>query len=1058
MEGLPGFHRPQFSEETAWVPGWLQQLHFDNRNEHIEVHTPNDWRFEGVAVSQQNFLSSNEGRYSCHLFLSGEDNSPLNFSASSGGVAQFHLQLSSVGKSQDMLSSFSEAFQAERDLNYECIMQKNDVSPEEEANEQFEVDQSACREKFPIMPRNEDTTQNDSLCDKKKDAKLEREEIIGDPNLLDIRDAVELSIAATEALSIHEILSSCSCVKGLSAEAVIEIALRVKQARLNCSENICDSLNKDDEEGDFLLDLDDSSMEGAFADVGICTGGSNDFYVSDSEASYVKDTPSFDKHHGDAYGSRNPSYQTADNELDFQVTKDIPNEFLHCENLIKAVENSVSVLKISNISCHNGIPLHSTLLPTSNGQFGSQEVNFASEDMSMKPRLKENLLTLGKDDEQATTGPERFQSRWLGGWTSQKEMAASRILRADNTNYVPRFLVRETSYLTESADIAPDESSVVRAHDKGLSMASQSSVQFARDRAENFAISPQDVMMCSSPSLVDPLCSIVPCSIPDNENDDIRCDSSTETKFHNIDLQALHLNVESGQHHNFIGSSSVDSDDSNTRIRRQWTSLKDYSMVLPHLDSLADKQSGSPLLSSEHTMAPTLVISVPKLNIFDRPEENHGATHVKQNPSIYPKSQREDCIDTERIGSDHLLSGKKRASSSFILNSEDRDMLQASKHAKRSSPQEVEAVNSEDHDMFQASKLANRSSHLEVEAVNSDARVQPDENLQKEQSGHEISPHAVLSTKKRVHFSESVIEMQKLEKHNEREVSRQYCSNKKDGLIVRNAKYNSMFRAKEDKRHRRRRGTKKDSQILNLQDLEFMLTGFTRRKEKELEDLIRKHGGIVLHDIPCPDHCRNRSVWLKKLHVLVILCPKKLETTKFLFGCAVDACILKANWLTDSIVAGSTLAPEKYFLLPNRAVKSCTRFRKEVCSHVYSYIFQNMGFMLHVKGKFCTKLAKIIKYGGGKVFKTLHWLAKYVASEKNSFGAIVAEDHNTVSRHLKQCASKSNISVLSVSCIINNLYSGPKFLPLGENNNHFTPPPLLKTWNAPVPMDVSQEI
>jgi hypothetical protein len=35
------------------------------------------------------------------------------------------------------------------------------------------------------------------------------------------------------------------------------------------------------------------------------------------------------------------------------------------------------------------------------------------------------------------------------------------------------------------------------------------------------------------------------------------------------------------------------------------------------------------------------------------------------------------------------------------------------------------------------------------------------------------------------------------------------------------------------------------------------------------------------------------------------------QLTKFLYGCAVNALILKVDWLTDSVAAGSIIPPEK---------------------------------------------------------------------------------------------------------------------------------------------------
>lgn len=37
----------------------------------------------------------------------------------------------------------------------------------------------------------------------------------------------------------------------------------------------------------------------------------------------------------------------------------------------------------------------------------------------------------------------------------------------------------------------------------------------------------------------------------------------------------------------------------------------------------------------------------------------------------------------------------------------------------------------------------------------------------------------------------------------------------------------------------------------------------------------------------------------------------QLQTTKFLYGCAVGASILKVDWLIDCVASGTILKPEK---------------------------------------------------------------------------------------------------------------------------------------------------
>ena len=61
-----------------------------------------------------------------------------------------------------------------------------------------------------------------------------------------------------------------------------------------------------------------------------------------------------------------------------------------------------------------------------------------------------------------------------------------------------------------------------------------------------------------------------------------------------------------------------------------------------------------------------------------------------------------------------------------------------------------------------------------------------------------------------------------------------------------------------------------------FQGLEFLITGFSKKKEKEIEALLRKHGGMVLSDIPSPPpRLRGRRSLKSDAQKLpVILCTK----------------------------------------------------------------------------------------------------------------------------------------------------------------------------------------
>jgi len=88
-------------------------------------------------------------------------------------------------------------------------------------------------------------------------------------------------------------------------------------------------------------------------------------------------------------------------------------------------------------------------------------------------------------------------------------------LNRKNAEGIPNLLVRETSFLTESVDIVPDENSRVLNHDPNCAIGSQLSVpsEGSHNKPNESILQSQDVIRCFSPSLTDPLCSFVPCSL-----------------------------------------------------------------------------------------------------------------------------------------------------------------------------------------------------------------------------------------------------------------------------------------------------------------------------------------------------------------------------------------------------------------------------------------------------------------------------------------------------------------------------------------------------------------
>lgn len=99
---------------------------------------------------------------------------------------------------------------------------------------------------------------------------------------VDISDAVELSIAASEALVIHDLVKMESVSERFRTEAVLEVALRVKQARLEGMEDGFHFSSEESDCSDSLSDLNDFLMEDAYEDIGLSIGASFDENICNS--------------------------------------------------------------------------------------------------------------------------------------------------------------------------------------------------------------------------------------------------------------------------------------------------------------------------------------------------------------------------------------------------------------------------------------------------------------------------------------------------------------------------------------------------------------------------------------------------------------------------------------------------------------------------------------------------------------------------------------------------------------------------------------------------------
>ncbi|XP_009370646.2 uncharacterized protein LOC103959984 isoform X2 [Pyrus x bretschneideri] len=538
-----GFRPPQFSEDLAWLPGWLQQHQKEQLDEctnepkgtNLELASKDLRIFQGNTSEGKdaNTFSHEEVAYkSCHLFLSGEDNSAVSFASSPGNVLHFHLHLSSNGYSQCSPLQPLDASQNHLESNTVLSVQLNNTSVGSELKSCSKIGINvgginSLPPKSIEKPR-EDTVppcpSNNKKSASHSDEKLDTRYL----KAADISDAVELSIAASEALVINEIMGSGLPSDVLPTAVVLEAALQVKKARLEWLDDSSDGPAEETENCDSLSDLDDFTMADVYKDVGLSQSIPSDECACDSAISQVKETPLSGILHECVNLSDSSEFRAQcvkfddilmQKELGQNLVMDLksrgnfPPESVNYER--KQFHDKL-VLG-SNISVARYDP---SALKNSDGFIMKQTVGAMVDVASFQPQNNVNFRPQAwnsgnskGEDTVSYLASNRFRSRWLGGWTGQDASATPELKQ--NTKSVMKCFAGETSFFSESADIAPDVNSFVQVHDTKFYRTSQSSIAFSglHDEDNNGIMLSQDVVTSSSLSSVDPLCSVVPCSI-----------------------------------------------------------------------------------------------------------------------------------------------------------------------------------------------------------------------------------------------------------------------------------------------------------------------------------------------------------------------------------------------------------------------------------------------------------------------------------------------------------------------------------------------------------------
>ncbi|XP_019055070.1 PREDICTED: uncharacterized protein LOC104607858 isoform X2 [Nelumbo nucifera] len=1013
-----GFRPPQFSEDVAWLPVWLQPCRISPFDESTkDSQDPRQQTCKDLVFVQEDtheardvdLCPREDALYkSCHLFLSGGDNTPTGTMPSSENMPHFHLHLSSDGISQHTPGSILDIIKTESILSKEMLNVASAI-PENSGSQVRNVNMLLSTSK----PRDSQNSRIQSLGKSNRNNRRKKQEKSNSRRLktANFEDAIELSIAASEALVISELVKNSAALESLSANSVLEVALRVKEARngnllLDGLDDASTCSSKGVDETELLLDLDEDFMEDAFEDVGISVK-----WVSSS----------------------------CNNQCGFNLaTKDACSPSRIFSHVLDTPASGKQDACDSDVQ-YRGFRVQEGV------KFDIADANLFYTQASIdSPWVQESGKAVA-ENEITDVDTDKFRSRWLGGWTI-KDAEVFACLDQSSRKGPGKFFIGETSFLSESADVAPDENSFVQNLETCISLMPGMPSEYLCDRTDEEIVPSQDIVRSSSLSLADPICSLVPCSVScDNVNDTLYPDQKyreeeTDECLNPIsDLgtdnlpRTLASTVQSANTENNT-LPKIHSKISGATSRRELNSLKAYSMLVPAQNFISKSKNihGNESLSVAGALG---FLSPEKGDNYLRSSSNEATRLLCLDPAS--KCSAGEGCEISATGK-HIPELMVKKTTSKETESS-RDELQVNQKEDRWSPI---ILNNGSRRRHRASKIVESyitgEGNLERFLV---PELMKNTNLVccEDQSKTKLLPQLPSSPlphphddqgpppKKKVRFSEDKIKFQ----HNKSRPG----SITRFGKRLENSNSQLNFRARKVNSLKNCRIKYRSRMI--FQGIEFLLTGFSSQKERELEALIREHGGIVLSHIPLPSldirgNRRSRRNQKQKL-LPVLLAPKKLETTKFLYGCAVNAFLLKDNWLTDSIVAGSMLNPDKrYMILQNQTNAKVRRIGRSVCCDNMSYIFDRVGVMLHGRHSFCTKLANIVKHGGGQVFRTLQWLIQSLQNGKNSVGVIVAEDVSRASRHLRHCALEQKLPMMPATWVIDSLHLG-RLLPFVED-------------------------
>ncbi|KAK9169646.1 hypothetical protein Syun_001786 [Stephania yunnanensis] len=678
---------------------------------------------------------------------------------------------------------------------------------------------------------------------------LTKSEKIGKPNETDrcrnlissdIKDAIELSIAASEALVISEIAKVDSAAEALSASAILEVVLHMKQARncwcLNRLESVSDCIT---DETDQLMDLDEDIISDAFEDVGLSIGE----FVG------------------------NFGYLQASSSL-------IKQECSLSGTLSRVLETPVSV------NCGVDSECQEFEERTENDDF----ICVSSLLKSEKVQAVDSLVLKNKPSKYGVSGKKPSGDLFLS-ISDQENSKATTQVDATKSKSTTKVVTEESGFMTEHGGVS-DENCLLRDLEVEVTriQLSHKACELSCGTDNNAIIPSQDFEMSSNLSLIDPLCSVVPCSISIENANGLGTNGgilevgncSSPLVEHSLEKQ--HLRITGSCADVFHGDETAVKFDSGTCgvfTRREFGSLKKYSTLLaPNVDGFLPRLDSASLHLSKEIIdwnksfskedsRDVFSKSTSKVSASIDHEEGHVISEIEE-PIINLTKEKISSDEIRVIEGKMQLHQQEERSSPKVLNCGIRRRLQAYKIVSSDDVRGVTSIATSGPKPFKTQTISTCVDQRKTAEITS-------LDVSKNQKAHK-DPTA---SRKRVHFSEPESKKFQLSPSGKLQSGDEICAAGRPSKRVRKLSFRSDLKTQEVNAFQIKVPGRERKRMIFL-GLEFLLTGFSNHKEKELEMLIRNHGGYVLSDVPPPPNSRgSRRSRHKRLQLPIVLAPKK---------------------------------------------------------------------------------------------------------------------------------------------------------------------------------------